>query len=289
MELREKIIAELQKMDFDLDQSTIDFLQKSIRNKVKYTSNKVEDEQIVIGKSKIGGQPDLATNFVWPMYNNEYLTFCAQYNLADIMPFDTEKLLPQSGLLSVFIYIDQEWPGFFNKKGSFKVVYTNDAAELVRTDFPEGYFMQGIIEPAEIAYKTWCSLPTTDNFKMKTVFDSNPKAVKAYYNAFEEIMMELTNEISGDCHQLVGEDISIQSSVLNYLIEQSFTSEEYAEQKDNIEELAKANILLLQLDCCDNNTNLWRYGGSACIYFGMTPEDLKNHHFDNVLMAFQST
>ncbi len=63
-------------------------------------------------KSKIGGKPAVPHDFVWPRYLGESydnitkerpLSFMAQVNLEDVKHYDTEKLLPKTGILSFFL------------------------------------------------------------------------------------------------------------------------------------------------------------------------------------------
>lgn len=60
-----------------------------------------------IGASKIGGCPDLPPGVEWPHWH-EPLAFIGQFNLAEVAPFDRERLLPTRGLLSFFYETDGE-------------------------------------------------------------------------------------------------------------------------------------------------------------------------------------
>ncbi len=60
---------------------------------------------IPIGASKMGGQPDLPAGVEWTAWH-EPMAF--QFNLAEIAPFDDERVLPSSGLHSFFYETDGE-------------------------------------------------------------------------------------------------------------------------------------------------------------------------------------
>ena len=62
---------------------------------------------IPIGASKMGGQPDLPAGVEWPAWH-EPRAFLAQFNLAEVAPYDAEGVLPSSGLLSFFYETDGE-------------------------------------------------------------------------------------------------------------------------------------------------------------------------------------
>jgi uncharacterized protein YwqG len=60
------------------------------------------DDDLPVGASKLGGQPDLPPDTEWPEHNGQPLGFLAQFNLAEVAPYDVESLLPRTGLLSFF-------------------------------------------------------------------------------------------------------------------------------------------------------------------------------------------
>ena len=68
-------------------------------------------EKLALGASRFWGNPDLPKDVKYPMYidseGDEYpYFFVCQINLEDIAPYDTDNLLPHSGLLSFFAKID---------------------------------------------------------------------------------------------------------------------------------------------------------------------------------------
>jgi len=65
------------------------------------------EEDIPIGASKLGGKPDLPDGIEWPSWH-EPMAFIAQFNLAEVAPFDRESALPAHGLLSFFYETDGE-------------------------------------------------------------------------------------------------------------------------------------------------------------------------------------
>lgn len=68
-------------------------------------------EKLPAGSSRFWGNPDLPKGFGYPMYTDddgdEYpYCFVCQINLKEIASYDTDNLLPHSGLLSFFAKID---------------------------------------------------------------------------------------------------------------------------------------------------------------------------------------
>ena len=81
------------------------------KNEIRITYE-MADEPLPVCKSKIGGKPAVPHDFVWPRYLGESydnitkerpLSFMAQVNLEDVKHYDTEKLLPKTGILSFFL------------------------------------------------------------------------------------------------------------------------------------------------------------------------------------------
>ncbi|MEV0781153.1 YwqG family protein [Streptomyces sp. NPDC050428] len=56
----------------------------------------------VTGRTRLGGLPDAASDAAWPCRGDRPMTFLAQIDLAEISPFDDDRLLPSDGLLHIF-------------------------------------------------------------------------------------------------------------------------------------------------------------------------------------------
>ncbi len=61
--------------------------------------------------TRFGGRPDVPPDFVWPVFEGEDydgelqerpLSFLAQFNCGELSAYDSERLLPDHGLLSFF-------------------------------------------------------------------------------------------------------------------------------------------------------------------------------------------
>ena len=62
----------------------------------------LEDDDISIGTSKIGGTPDLPPSITWPFKDKRPLSLIAQLNLSEVAAYDQMNLLPHSGWLYFF-------------------------------------------------------------------------------------------------------------------------------------------------------------------------------------------
>ena len=100
----------------------------------------VDEADIPVGASKMGGSPDVPTDFVWPQWNGIPLTFIAQFRLSDVKPYDVENLLPERGMLYFFF---EAWSYHKSLRethqklnGAFKVVFYENEAALKRISHP---------------------------------------------------------------------------------------------------------------------------------------------------------
>lgn len=59
-------------------------------------------EDVEVGASRFGGAPDVPRGFKWPNWGEKPLRFLAQLDLAEVAPFDAEKMLPPEGWLLFF-------------------------------------------------------------------------------------------------------------------------------------------------------------------------------------------
>lgn len=135
-----------------------DKLEPIVRNTIRLYLTSCSEGSIPIGQSKIGGRPDLPASFSWFNETNtvktkkllffgkeseqtitKSLSFIAQINLSEISQFDSENLLPKSGILYFFYASKQDAWGFDIKdQNKFKIIYFDgDLTTLKRFEFPE--------------------------------------------------------------------------------------------------------------------------------------------------------
>src|SRR5437773_119943 len=69
-------------------------------------------ETMPVGRSRIGGWPDLPATIEWPCWRDKPLAFLAQINLAELTSFECCKVLPKSGHLWFFYDSEQSTWGF---------------------------------------------------------------------------------------------------------------------------------------------------------------------------------
>ena len=279
--------------EIEIEKSDKEKLIKMIRPTVGIKTRPIEDRNLKIGKSKIGGNPDLPKNFEWPRANNKPMLFCAQYNLSELTKFDKENILPNKGFFYVFLNLDEKWEEFNGINQEFKFIYS-EYETLVRTKFPKNFDMNQSFKTASIEYFEFYTIPDDENYKL---FELNKKYDDFYFYFYQPTDDFITEELYQDSfnmHQIIGHDKSIQSSVVYEFASKELglygaISSEYNKRWSDILELSKSYELLLQLDCDDSNTDLSKFGGSGTYYFGLSKTDLEKKNFDDIKMSFQMT
>jgi Domain of unknown function (DUF1963) len=68
---------------------------------VRIYIERVDERDLPMGSSKLGGRPDLPTGVDWPAWH-EPMAFIGQFDLRELAPHDREGALPTSGLLAFF-------------------------------------------------------------------------------------------------------------------------------------------------------------------------------------------
>ncbi len=287
----EKLIKFIKKSDNKLSEDDKEKIIKLIKPAIGILTKKMESDNLKIGGSKIGGKPDLPKDISWPRLNDSDLVFCAQYNISELKKFDVENLLPEKGMFYIFIGINGEYNEFSVEQKDYKIFFIENLEELVRKEYPTTLKTEGKVEPAEIQYFESLTIPDDENYKL-IYFDEKYEDFYFYfYQDTEEYIAEELNENADNMHQILGEDKSIQSSVVYEFSREELdvSYDKYTEKWDEILENSKTFSNLIQLDCMDSNTNLDKFGGSGVFYIGLKTKELEKKNFNNLKISFQTT
>lgn len=287
----DKLIKFIKQSDNKLTDVDKEKIIKLIKPSVGIFTKKLQNDDLKIGHSKIGGRPDLPKDISWPKINNSDLVFCAQNNVSEFKKFDSEKLLPEKGMFYIFLGINEEWNEFSTKQKDTKIFFIENIDNLERKDYPISLNSDRKIEPSEIHYFESLTIPDDENYKL---FYFNEKYEDFYFYFYQDTQEYISEELNGfvdNMHQILGEDQSVQSSVVYDFSrdELNISDEDYTEKWNDILENSKTFTNLIQLDCMDSNTNLDKFGGSGVFYFGLKTEELENLNFQNFRISFQTT
>lgn len=266
-----------------------DSLFKLMFNSIKLFLDEVQDDQIKIGESKIGGVPDLPDGVSWPIWNGNPLAFICQINLKRVKPFDEEKFLPPQGML-YFFYEASKQPWGFDPldKGSTKVIYYNgDYSTLSRSIEPDNLSTENRFQSCILSFNREVTMPSWESYFIK-MLELNQKESDIYSDY--QFKSQEANE-DEQIYRLLGHADSIQGDmqlecqlVTNGLYCGDSTG--YNDEKRKVLEPDALNWrLLLQIDSNDEIGMSW--GDLGRIYFWIREEDLLNRNFDNVWTILQ--
>lgn len=262
-------------------QQYFEAVKPGIRDKIDLELQPANDNDLSIGASRIGGQPDLPSGMPWPVDGNTApLSFIGQLNCAELSLSDGSGLLPKTGLLSFFYSAEQDAWGFDPKdKDSFRVLYFEDMLGIHPVDFPSGLEEHARYTPNAIKIYKALSLPDWENHAVRDLL--NEEETDTYF--------ELA---AGGENQMLGYAGTIQSTM--ELECQLVTNGLYCgdavgyndPRAKLLEEGAKDWLLLLQIGSEDEKTGMM-WGDVGRIYFWIRKQDLAARHFDKTWCILQ--
>jgi uncharacterized protein YwqG len=259
-------------------------LQALIRPSIRLTSEVVEDADTGSGQTKLGGRPDLPTDFKWPQYSGAPQSFIAQVNLAETHACDVDGVLPATGLLSFFYDSSQNVWGYDPEEdGAWAVHYTPDSDALIRhtppTDLPaEASFGAVRLDPSpELTYAPW-------EFSEIAALNLTRDQKFAYADA-------LGDDEDMTIHRLLGHPDPIQGDMqleCQLVAHGLYCGDASAYRDPRAGELARGASdwrLLLQIDSDDDAGMMW--GDAGRIYFWMHKDDLAARNWEQSRLVLQ--
>lgn len=251
-------------IDEDAVSEFIEILKPFKRNAIDICLNSSEDE-VVIGCSKFGGQPDVPEDFQWPLDdNNRPLSLLLQINCSDLISFEHEGYLPTSGYLYFFYELgEQNWVGAEN---SIRVIYRDtQQVELHRADYPKNLDDEFKLKERVVSFLTKDSYPSfPDLCNQNTEYQYDIDKLESFNEARNRLQSEPSANAIGT---MLGYADLIQDAIVNDL---------------------NANVLLLQLSSIEEDSHELLFGDCGNIYFYISPQDLKNKDFKNLKFELQS-
>lgn len=254
---------------------------------VRLVPRNIPDEDPVVGRSRLGGVPDLPPDSDWPRWKDRPLSFLAQIELEALSGFTGTDVLPSHGLLSFFYDPLQDTWGYDpNDVGSWRVVWTQDK-NLEPRPLPTDLPPEGRFEACEAAFSPDVSLPTWDSMIVESL-----KLKKRHLKRYFQVEDRLRGEADlGTSSWLLGHADQIQndmqlecSLVTNGLYCGDASGYDDPRSKVFAQE-ASSWQLLLQLASEEEAAMMW--GDAGCLYFWIREQDLAQRNFDKVWMILQ--
>ena len=237
-------------------------------------------------RSRLGGVPDLPEGFQWPHWKNAPLAFLAQIDLAEIGQQSALPDLPDQGMLHFFYDQEQSTWGFHpDDRGSWRVFYSRDSAELRRTDPPAAVAQHGRFDEQRVEFREVMTYPSLERLSEQPlqVSDETWDEIDTLQGRdFKDLPRHqlggLPNPVQGDAMEL---ECQLASHGIDVGGPAGYTSPEAQALKSG----AADWVLLLQLDTDDDTGMMW--GDVGTLYFWIRTADLEARKFSDCWMVLQ--
>ena len=253
------------------------------RPAIRLLPEAVDESEIAIGASKLGGHPGLPDSFDWPEYDGVPQSFVAQIALSEVHPYDQEGVLPEAGLLSFFYDARQNVWGFDPAEaGAWAVRYTRSSATLTRYEFPDALPEEGRFRARRLNPRAEATAAPADSSHVAAL-GLAPKEAHAYA---ETIGSEdgLVHRVLGHPEPIQG-DMQLECQLVAHGLYCGDASGYEDPRAQALEPGATDWRLLLQIDSEEDAGMMW--GDSGRIYYWMTRDALAGRRWDEAHMILQ--
>lgn len=265
-----------------------DEMKKYARNAIKINLEAMNDEDIDIGSSKIGGLPDLPKDIDWFINEDTHIpmAFVAQINFAQVKEFDIENQLPEKGILYLFYDCSLDgmpW-GFDPKDKSGKKVfyYDGNIEDLERKPLPINMDKYSYINSAKLSFNSEMNIPDYWSYFGRTI-QLNDEENDRYWDLKEEYD-EVQNKLLGHSDNIQGE-MELECELVTHGIYCGNPSGYQDPKRKELEKNVNQWHLLLQIDTNDEIDMIW--GDCGRIYLWITDENLEKRNFEDSWLILQ--
>jgi len=266
-------------------------LKRTIKLYYDYKFSYQKKNVLSIGKSKLGGYPDLPCNFEWPLWKNKPLEYIMQLNLKEIANLKGCRFVKKQGMLYFFYHFKSKYKDYESmEKERWRVIYHPSTNDLIRveclpyksessprSDLYPIFFKDQISIPSPSAIDNTLSISELHPF----IIDSlklNDKEIENYKNLY--------HQYQGD--QLFGYpsyehgNIQLECEILY----NNLSPKDYSWKRHSFLN-AKSWMLLFEIH--DKPYSKWDFGDGTVYTFWIREEDLQKNNFDDVWSYMQYT
>ncbi len=250
-----------------------------------------DDRLIAVGKSKLGGCPDLPPQVEWScsQITGKPLSFICQINFAETKPFDLHNELPDSGMLYFYCDTDPQtipWGFDMTDADGFAVRYYDaDPAQLKRVSPPDDLLEEGtVFGSAALSFHSRIELPNSES----DLYDMIDIPADAKAALWEKIDMDVEDET---VFKLLGHSDNIQGGMEFEceVVANGISAGDpggYGEaERLGLRKNASRWMLLLQIDSDDELGMMW--GDVGRLYLWIDKNDLKERRFEKAWLILQ--
>lgn len=249
-------------------------------------------DPVAVGDSKIGGPPDLPAGMEWPTADGRTFAFVAQFNLAQLAPYDVEGKLPPQGML--YFYFDED--GYWNYEDEdeeaeypefTRVVFYEGTQPLQRQPKPKHMGQNQVYKPCHLQPETQVDLP--DRRSDYTPQNLSKEDLKNLKRLHSEQYIGLQSKLLGHANYLQdGMEFMLEAERQGLDPDEAYELQQqpHDPRTQALRQGMEGWVLLLQVDSEQKKAGLiWGDQGRA--YFWIREEDLKNKDFSRVLFDMQ--
>ncbi|MBE3561609.1 MAG: DUF1963 domain-containing protein [Ktedonobacteraceae bacterium] len=245
----------------------------------------VDETSIVLGASKIGGLPDLPPGIHWPELNGVPQSFIAQIRLEEVHPYDSERLLPERGMLWFFYDALQETYGADPQDcGGWQVILQDiSSAYLQRATIPATLPAQSRFKAASVRFVPEITLSQVPKLDLPA-YDWSDEELEKYEDLIAELVppdeRAFRHRLLGNA-DLIQDDLRLQC----HLVSHGVTDED----DPRAQKLAAGAMdwrLLLQVDT-DERLGM-RWSSTGMLYYCITATNLRARRFETAWLVMQA-
>ena len=261
-------------------------IDRLARPSIRITAAEVDESLLYVGASKLGGVPDLPTGAAWPEWKGLPQSFIAQIRLDDVSQYDTEKVLPQSGMLWFFYDAQQQTFGEDPAdRGGWQVLYTDgDLNALHRASAPTALPAASQYHACLLSFASELTLSQQPRLEIPELdwSDDDQKKYESVLSSFSSQADRATPH-----HRMLGNPDTIQDDMrLECQLASNGVTDIDDPRAAALSKGAMDWLLLLQIDTDDNIGMRW--GNTGMLYFWIKSADLQTQHFDASWLVLQS-
>lgn len=272
-------------------------LLKTARNSIRLTIGGASESKL--GGTRFGGKPDVPEGFEWPYFEgdsyegvkNRPLSFVAQFNLEEMSQYDTESLLPKTGILSFFYELNSmAWGYDPDDKGCARVYWFEDVNALHTADLPEDMEECFRLPALKITAASEKSYQSGVDFMLQ-----REDVMTERWDEFDEVQEKLGIDEDGEISKLLGWANPIQGNMTmecelvsrGYYLGNGWDEVTPLDRQEAEQWSAQDWLPLFQLDTVEDGDFELMFGDGGRIYYYIRRDDLAARKFDDVWLILQ--
>lgn len=266
-----------------------------VKSSIAFDTQPVTDEaQILVGRSKVGGLPDLPPEFAWPVVDGFILDFVAQINLAAVKPFDADDALPPSGILYFFYDRGRSLDDYKNSSRYNRTLYFDGNLSVLnrRALPPNRHTYSKLYTTCSLKFRNELMLPYYESYETEDLLKWSSKTRNYQERENVDAYLELQSALdasypheSDKLSRILGYGDGIQSDVRfeAEAIRQSGSLSAWDGAGHEAEVLEQQ--LLFQIDSDRNANMMW--GDVGRLYFCLPKAALAARRFSDTVCVME--